>query len=381
MHLERQYFHISFGNPMNIARLTTFLFLVAATAGGARETHAADQDHVKQLIETNRCERCDLSEADLHGQNLFEAKLAGANLRDANLRDATLTGADLSAARLGGSHMEGATLIGAKIGRYKDNKGEWKGAGLEYTHLERANLTDADLKGAELIAAELEGAILFGANLEDVVFEPASLPNIESIADATNLKSVTYNQRPLALLKLRKAFKESGFQNQQREITYALMHKKRLDAGSIDSVIRYILFELISEWGLSPLRPLWLMMFLIFPFAVIYAGAIVRPGASAGLWRIWDKDRIRQDSGAANPVRLGRDTSDVYGDALYFSLMSAFSVGWHEINIGTWIGRLNPNEYTLRATGWLRSLSGFQSLISIFLLALTFLCYFSDPFE
>jgi hypothetical protein len=159
------------------------------------------------------------------------------------------------------------------------------------------------------------------------------------------------------------------------------MHKKRLDAGPIEGSVRYVLFELISEWGLSPLRPLWSMILLIFPFAIIYAGAIVRPSASAALWRVWDKDRIRQDAGTAAPVRLDRVNSDIYGDALFFSLISAFSVGWHEINIGTWIGRLNPNEYTLRATGWLRSLSGFQSLVSIFLLALAFLCYFGDPFE
>ena len=85
--------------------------------------------------------------------------------------------------------------------------------------------------------------------------------------------------------------------------------------------------------------------------------------------------------GTATPVLLNKSTSNVVRDALYFSFLSAFSVGWHEINIGTWIGRLNPDEYTLRATGWLRSLSGFQSLVSIFLLALAFLCYFGDPFE
>jgi uncharacterized protein YjbI with pentapeptide repeats len=355
------------------------ILIVAALAGVSCE--AADRKQIQQLLETKSCEGCDLSEADLHGQNLFEAKLAGANLRDADLRDATLTSADLSGARLAGAKLEGAKLIEAKLNAIKDKDGKSQGVGLEYAHLKGVNLNGAEMKGALLLATELKDARLFHVDLEDAIFEPASLPDIESISDAANLKKMTYDQRPAALLKLRKAFKEAGFQNQQRQITYALMRKKRLDSGPIENSVRYVLFELTSEWGLSSLRPLWLMILLIFPFALLYAGAILRPHASAGLWRVWDKDRIRQDIGTATPVLLKKSTGNIVGDALYFSFLSAFSVGWHEINIGTWIGRLNPDEYTLRATGWLRSLSGFQSLVSIFLLALAFLCYFGDPFE
>jgi hypothetical protein len=360
--------------------LITILF-VAAVTGSSFKAGAADPDKIKQLIDTKSCVNCDLSEADLHGQNLFEAMLSGANLRDSNLTGANLTSADLSGARLAGAKLEGATLINANLDAIEDNDGKPHGVGLEYTHLARVNLTGATMKGALLLATELQGAKLFGVDLEGAMFQPASLPDLESISDASNLKLMTYEDRPAALLQLRKAFKEAGFQNQQREITYALMHKRRLDTGPIESFTRYVLFELTSEWGLSSLRPLWLMMFFILPFAVFYASAIIRPGASAGLWRVWDKDRIRQEVGTATPVRLDRSNSNVVADALYFSFLSAFSVGWHEINIGTWIGRLNPNEYTLRATGWLRSLSGLQSLVSIFLLALAFLSYFGDPFD
>jgi hypothetical protein len=371
-----------FGDPMVIARLPATFFFVAAIASVAFETRAANPDDIKRLLETKSCENCDLSEANLRDQNLFGAKLAGANLRDADFRGATLTEADLRGARLGGSHLEGVDLVLANLNPLPNTaSGESNATSLELSYLNGANLKYAEMKGVRLLATQLADASFFGTNLEGAVFEPVTLPNIESISDAVNLKLLTYDQRPLAMLSLRKAFKEAGFQSQQRQITYALMHKKRLDAGPIEGSVRYVLFELMSEWGLSPLRPLWLLILLMIPFAIIYAGAIVRPSASAALWRVWDKDRIRQDAGTAAPVRLDRMNSDIYGDALFFSFISAFSVGWHEINIGTWIGRLNPNEYTLRATGWLRSLSGFQSLVSIFLFALAFLCYFGDPFE
>jgi uncharacterized protein YjbI with pentapeptide repeats len=366
---------------MTTARFLTVIFIVVAVASGSFEADAADPNEVRQLLETKSCEGCDLSNADLHGQNLYEADLTGANLRDANLSDATLTNAVLNGARLAGANLERANLVNAKLNAIADKDGTSQGVGLERTRLKGANLTSAEMKGAKFTATELREAKFFYVDLEGAVFEPASLPDIESMSDATNLKLMIYEQSPTALIQLRRTLKKAGLRNQEREITFALMHKERLDTGPIENVVRYVLFELTSEWGLSPLRPLWLMMLLIFPFAVFYAAAIISPGTSAAIWQVWDKDRIRQDIGTATPIRLDKSTSNIINDALYFSFMSAFSVGWREIEIGNWIGRLNPSEFTLRATGWLRSLSGFQSLVSIFLLALAFLCYFGDPFE
>jgi hypothetical protein len=40
-----------------------------------------------------------------------------------------------------------------------------------------------------------------------------------------------------------------------------------------------------------------------------------------------------------------------------------------------------PREYTLRATGWVRVMSGAQSLLMVYLLALWALSYFGRPFE
>jgi hypothetical protein len=53
-------------------------------------------------------------------------------------------------------------------------------------------------------------------------------------------------------------------------------------------------------------------------------------------------------------------------------------MGWRELNVGTWMTRLQPREYNIRATGWVRTVSGIQSLMSVYLLALT---YFGRPFE
>lgn len=67
--------------------------------------------------------------------------------------------------------------------------------------------------------------------------------------------------------------------------------------------------------------------------------------------------------------------------SIYFSVLTAFRVGFREINVGNWITRIQSREYTLRATGWVRVVTGIQSLISVYLLALFLLTYFSRPFE
>jgi hypothetical protein len=56
-------------------------------------------------------------------------------------------------------------------------------------------------------------------------------------------------------------------------------------------------------------------------------------------------------------------------------------MGWRELNVGTWMTRLQPREYNIRATGWVRIVSGIQSLMSVYLLALWALTYFGRPFE
>ena len=67
--------------------------------------------------------------------------------------------------------------------------------------------------------------------------------------------------------------------------------------------------------------------------------------------------------------------------AFYFSLLSAFNLGWRDLNVGNWISRLQKHEYTLRATGWPRTVAGLQSLLSVYLLALWVLTYFGRPFD
>jgi hypothetical protein len=50
-------------------------------------------------------------------------------------------------------------------------------------------------------------------------------------------------------------------------------------------------------------------------------------------------------------------------------------------SVGTWLSRAQPRNFALDATGWVRTVSGIQSLLSVYLLAIWLLTYFGRPFE
>ncbi len=95
----------------------------------------------------------------------------------------------------------------------------------------------------------------------------------------------------------------------------------------------------------------------------------------------WVSERMQKKMGAKKPLRLKPRGYKIILYGFYFSILSAFHIGWRDLNVGSWISRIQPREYTLKATGWVRVVSGVQSLISIYLLALWVLTQFGRPFD
>src|SRR5467141_1467870 len=87
---------------------------------------------------------------------------------------------------------------------------------------------------------------------------------------------------------------------------------------------------------------------------------------TGGLWLVWSKDRVKAGDGANKSGRLNSNNCSVLFSSLHFSIISAFSVGLKDLDVGSWIARLFPWEYTIRGTGWVRSVSGLQSMISVY---------------
>jgi uncharacterized protein YjbI with pentapeptide repeats len=174
--------------------------------------------------------------------------------------------------------------------------------------------------------------------------------------------------------------------------------------NKIESLFSLAAFDLTSGYGLYPGRPLRILGVLVGAFMVPYLIALNRYGGG-GIWAVLLTDRLRRHTVKGNPmvrvtvralaaqperallaggwrltflVRIGLR---VLWAAFYFSLLSTFAIGWRELNVGTWLSRIQSREYTLRGSGWVRTVSGLQSVISVYLVALWVFTYFGRPFE
>jgi hypothetical protein len=394
--------------------------------------HQAWLDSDRKRDDDRRANLCQahLLEANLFGANLQEANLARANLQEANpfgaiLQRVDLFGANLQKANLGGASLRQANLDGANLQEANLARANLQEANLGGANLQEANLFGASLQEANLFGANLQEANLLGANLRQAVYEPnpGKIPNFWALTlPANKLETLVFHQSPAALIALREAFKKGGMRSQECQLTYAIEHIRRLQAwnpqwynpkeedtrpwlekfwGKLESGFKFVAFELPSDYGMSYGRPLKILGGSIGLFFFVYTIALLTTRGRAGIWATWPVDRVYQEEGSKEAVRVtnaflfprvqaraaGRWWGVLLRGAsvpligLYFSLLSAFSLGWRELNVGTWIARVQPREYVLRATGWVRTVSGVQSLLSVYLLALWVLTYFGRPFE
>jgi hypothetical protein len=147
----------------------------------------------------------------------------------------------------------------------------------------------------------------------------------------------------------------------------------------IEGTARYLAWELPTGYDLTPPRALLVLAILIGGFGVPYFVAL-SSFAKPKIWRVFLADRLDGDGKQkAEAVRVRGLYQVRY--ALMFSLYSAFHLGWRDLNVGAWLSRLQGQEYTLRGSGWVRTMSGVQSLLSVYLLAMWALTQFGRLFE
>ena len=123
---------------------------------------------LERLLQSGRCDHCDLSGSDLRGRQLVGASLVGSDLRDADLSRSRLRYADLSGAHLSGARLQGADLSGARL-----RGARLYGVDLSETRLAGADLRDTDMSHMDIDLAleflDLTGVLLEGARFKDGV--------------------------------------------------------------------------------------------------------------------------------------------------------------------------------------------------------------------
>lgn len=326
--------------------------------------------------------------ADLSG--LRQPGFKGAYRRDdgsiilrsfTDLRNANLLGAELRSANLADSDLRGAILIGVD---FSD------------ANLSAVDLYAADLRWAVFSGSDLSNADLGQSDLAGVTYEPkaGAHPKAASFISAKNVSQMRWEVSPAGLIELREAFKTAGLDDQERAVTFALKRSEQahaLNAGLVsrlEGLISLLLFDWTTAYGMRPWRALAILLVLVPVFAPFYALALIFPRRSA-IWALRSQGAINGNA-KTRPLRMVASRNDKAGRfrrtlraariGLYFSLLQAFRVGFREANIGEWIERLQAREYSLKATGWVRTVGGLQSLIGVYLLAMWVLTLFGRPF-
>jgi Pentapeptide repeats (8 copies) len=353
-------------------------------------------DQGKADLSNANLQRIDLSQKDLRWADMTCSSLANAQMTYTNLAGANMACADMRNANLKRAHLEGADLTRARMCN----------ANLYETHLESATLIGANFEGASFSSAKMQYAYLGFSTLagSHLDIDPSSLPLPESMQWVDNLDQVQLGETysPAGLYKLRDQLKNIGLRDQEKQITAAIRRAQMAEPGhtGLEREFNYLLFDKTCEYGKEPGRALKAFVFCLLSFAVIYIFAQMMPSVRSGIWAVWDRDRIHEPDGhPEGKVRLtegfprskyadktmGKTANalglNVLGLALWFSLLSATQIGWQAFNFGTWFSRIQPREYSLRATGWVRVAAGIQSLISVYFVALWLATYFGTPFE
>ena len=335
----------------------------------------------------------DLRTANLYGANLSEANLSYADLRKANLSWADLSGADLRGADLRGADLTRANFIltnlaGADLSETNLYRADLSAANLTNAVLRHAHLVSTNLSVATVVQTDLAARAFRGIDLRAATFEPATVPPPQAISDVRGLQTASVTAKhPTGLVLFRASLASAGLRALEREATFLIERAKAQDASTLERLMKTVLFDWTSAYGLHPGRPLLILGTLIGVFSIVYWLPILGLGR-ARIVRVWPSDRLISspdasfalaDSARVEPLTYGPIRGLAL--ALYFSLLSAFHIGWRELNVGTWISRVQPREYALRASGWVRTVSGLQSVMSVYLLALSTLTYFGRPFE
>ncbi len=259
---------------------------------------------------------------------------------------------------------------------------------------------DADLRGAALAGVRLGGTNLFANRLgegalEDidltgVVFEPPASrlrwleQRLDSLVKADNLGLMTFFGDSEPLENLMRMLKQHEYPRQTLEVTYALRRGLRRRASSegtfwerVGSYVQLLFVELPIEYGAAPLRPVGIVLALVGLFGSVYLLPLYRPSRRFGeIWRITPRDQFGRFSDGVfkEPLRATRPREALL--AYWFSFLSAVNIGGRIFNLDDLFINCQPYEFHLRGTGWVRTLSGLQALVTLYMILLTLLIYF-----
>jgi uncharacterized protein YjbI with pentapeptide repeats len=307
-----------------------------------------------------------------HRLDLSSKKIKGISCYNATLQYADLSGTTFDSVNFCSSVLKEIEYSGSKLIEVNFYNSYLDSANFNGTSFTDCSFIGADLRRAIFTDVKFKHVDFTHANVSGMIFEPDSLPDVEGMASADNLDSLSYRTNPAMLIKLQAEFKTAGFYRAQRQITAAIERRKHeLNPDWITRTIDGLLFDATSDYGLKPFRPLMIMIVLIYLFYRVYLLLFF-----AGKLKIEIRHPAENDQGTDTVV----NDSIHPGRLVFLSIITAFAIGFGEYNINEWAKKLLREEYDIRGFGWTRVILGIQNLLSLFLFSLTVILLLANPF-
>jgi uncharacterized protein YjbI with pentapeptide repeats len=375
-----------------------------------------------------------------HGEPVPVQDTGRADLCGARIKGLTFRGADLRFARLMGARIEQSDLSGVdlrwgyleRVG-LSENKPTRESSSYSNNYLRKMNssparLYDVDMRGALMYDNDFSGwdfsgadirfvdaarddfaranfnTALFGgstfrdigmkdANLSMTSFShnlisimPGQMPLLATLRDASGLTSLHRNADTLSTLhEIREGLKQAGLPASMSQVDYAIDALPHKDSGTDFSAVRRfedqgraIFLGIPYAYGLKSERPILIGAIMIPLFGILYVYSIFEQKGTdpKGIW-LNLRPIKESDKEHYTPTLLTYKNCNPYIIGMWYSILSAFRIGWRDLNVGDWIARLQTADYEYRATGWVRTVSGVQSLLSVYLITLVVASYIS----
>lgn len=315
----------------------------------------------------------------------------GACLRKSSFKGLKLSKVALKGANLYGACLRNTNLNGLDLRNMAPDNGEEDRSNtvLERSDLQLADLQNVKLDGVALVRNNMLGTFIAGKgiSLKDVIFEPMTVPSLRGLDErADQLRLLRYKSTSDGLAALREALRQGGLQKAERAITYAIESHRLESMQGLEKHVRTVLFLWPTDFGLYPGNALWGLLIFWAAFTVIYALVIlINKDELGGIHKFYPapSESVQHFCNADRkpPTKIEtRNPLWAFSWAAYFSLISAFHIGWRDFNMGEWLVRMNPSDFTLRATGFTRVFTTIQSIVSVYLIAMCALTYFGRPF-
>ncbi|PKK82634.1 MAG: hypothetical protein CVT49_12535 [candidate division Zixibacteria bacterium HGW-Zixibacteria-1] len=240
---------------------------------------------------------------------------------------------------------------------------------------------------ASLINAEFKNCIL-----QNAIISPTFLDDytMESLANAKSLKDLQFVGSNNTLITLKNFFRNNNYRQKEREITCAMERRNQ-------STLKKVIFDLPFEYGSNLARPFQIVFAIYLFCAGIYFIMFHFAGVTGVLFKKMQIDpRTNREHESA--LRIGLVEISNLGGFLYFysfvlreirllmhgcffSLISTFNLGFREIDFGRWLRLILPWKAEYQPFGFVKTISGLQSIISVLLMAFGLLFYYGRFFE